>query len=73
MSLYGELDSEQTQKELVVIDKLTHLQCATIYRFSAAGHPYFNSNCPELVKAFAIKFDAYGGMTPTVSKQIGWD
>jgi hypothetical protein len=53
------------------IDKMSQIQMASMWRFSGAGHPVFNSTLP-LYEYFKAKFDKLGGMTPEISKQIGW-
>jgi len=68
--------SEFTEEELAEwkakIDGMGQLECATLLRFTKAGHPIFRSDLP-LYKYFQEHFKAVGGMTPEVSKQMGWD
>lgn len=57
------------QKEL--IDKMSHYQMASLYRFAPAGHPYFDCTNP-LSSYFTNRFKQLGGMTSIISKQLGW-
>ena len=71
--LHNQLDEEQTQLELRQIARMSHIEMARLYRFAIPGHPYFNTHNPELVKAFATRYNLLGGMTPAISKLIGWE
>jgi len=53
------------------IDKLSHAQMARLWRYGPAGHLYFVSG--PLHEYFMKRFDSFGGMTPGISKAIGWD
>jgi hypothetical protein len=54
------------------IDTYSHLQMAIMFRFSRVGHPYFDSQLP-FYEYFMKRFKELGGMTPEISKEIGWD
>jgi hypothetical protein len=54
------------------IDKMSQMQMASLQRFAPSGHPVFDSQYP-LYDYFQEKFKEKGGMTPSVSKSIGWD
>ena len=54
-----------------VIDRMTHEQLARHLRFGPPGHPIFRSGSP-LPDLFKKRFKAFGGMTPAMSKRIGW-
>ena len=54
------------------IDGMSHLQMARLYRYATAGHPYFDSTLP-LHEHFMKRFEEFGGMTPQISKEIGWE
>jgi len=54
-----------------MIDKMNHPQMAHTYRFAHSGHPYFTNR--ELYDYFMERFNSKGGMTTSISKQIGWD
>ena len=53
------------------IDKLSQIELTRLYRFAPSGHPYFSSDT-GLYPYFTERFKELGGMTPSVSKQIGW-
>jgi len=52
------------------IDSMNHYQLAYYYRFSPAGDEIFITK--ELSDYFMVRFQSFGGMTPTISKEIGW-
>ena len=54
------------------IDSLTQIQMADLQRHAPAGHPYFDLELP-LYEHFRARFEKLGGMTPAISKAIGWD
>lgn len=62
------------ENELLKIDQMSHMEMAVLSRFASSGSKYFNTiECPELAAYFAERFKALGGMTPTLSKKIGWE
>ena len=62
----------EIQQEIRKFNNMTQTEMATIWRFSASGHPYFDSRLP-LYEVFKERFVKLGGMTPAISKTIGWD
>jgi len=54
------------------IDGMGHLEMARMWRFFPSGHPVFNSQLP-LFEHFQKRFKELGGMTPAISKAIGWE
>lgn len=63
-------ETEKTVEELKSeIDRLTRVEMARLWRFAKVGHPYFQG---ELYEHFKNRFDSLGGMSPTISKEIGW-
>jgi hypothetical protein len=64
---------DQQRKMVRDIGKLTQVECARLQRFAPNGHPYFRIDMPLVSNAFEAHFKAVGGMTPAVSKFIGWD
>ena len=64
--------SESEKIELRKIYLLTRDELARIWRFAPTGHPWFNSTLPYF-KHFNRRFKRLGGMSPSISKQIGWD
>lgn len=53
-----------------LIDKMTHVQLCHLTRFAPVGHPVFQRGA--LNDYFNKKFTEAGGMTPEISKLIGW-
>ena len=64
---------DQMRKMVRDIGRLSQVDCARLLRFSPSGHPYFRSDLPLVSKAFEARFKALGGMTPEISKFIGWE
>ena len=54
------------------IDGMSHFQMAHLRRFAPAGHPYFETGT-ELCDHFEKGWLAFGGWTPGLSKEIGWE
>lgn len=65
------MTEEETQKELDIINNMTHFEMAQLWRFAPVGHPYFVTNS-VLSKAFDKRFAEFGRFTPEISKLIGW-
>lgn len=53
------------------ICSMSQIEMARLWRFSS-GHPCFDSTLP-LFKRFEKRFQELGGMTPAISKAIGWE
>ncbi len=53
------------------IDSMSQFSMASLYRFAPCGHPYFDTTNGDLSEYFATKFKERGGMTSTISKQLG--
>lgn len=53
------------------IDGMSQTACAELQRFARSGHPVFRSDLP-LWDYFQAHFKKLGGMTPEISKAIGW-
>ena len=53
------------------IDEMSHEELAALHRFAPAGHPVFNINFP-ISGYFEDRFKELGGMTPEVSRKIGY-
>ena len=53
------------------IDRMDHVQLAKLWRYAPSGHPVFDRTLP-LYEHFRARFEAMGGMTPEISKWIGW-
>lgn len=53
------------------IDKMDQMQMAFLWRYAPSGHPVFHKDFP-LFDYFQEQFKKLGGMTPEISKAIGW-
>ena len=62
------MSEEEIIKE---INSMTQTQMARLWRFAPVGHPYFDTTKPYY-KIFEERFEKLGGMTPAISKKIGW-
>ena len=71
MRTEADMTEEEIEEQLQIIARLPHETLARLHRFSPAGHPYFVRES-KMHAAFKAAFQGYGGMTPTVSKAIGW-
>ena len=65
------LTESEKQGLINEINKMNQTQMARAYRFSRSGHPFFDSTT-GLFEIFMKRFSELGGMTPTISKSIGW-
>ena len=65
------MTDEEIEQHKQTIDALSHMEMARLWRFAPAGHPYFNNTLP-LFDYFQARFRKLGGMTPVISKRIGW-
>lgn len=64
------MKKQEVIKNKEIIDNMDHLSMAKLWRFASLGHEYFINK--ELSDHFAKKFKEKGGMTPEISKYIGW-
>jgi len=48
---------------------MSQISMAALWRRAPAGHPYFQG---EVGEYFKKRFKEKGGMTPEISKEIGW-
>jgi len=64
---------EQIEREKKLIQNLSQVEMARLHRFAHAGHKYFNNENQEVSNFFQEEFNRKGGMTPEISKRIGWD
>jgi len=64
-------EPEEIQRYKKEIDSMTQVEMARRYRYSKVGDALFTSHgC--LYDYFMARFKSLGGMTPEISKQIGW-
>lgn len=65
-----------TKKEIAEwrekIEIMTRVEMARLRRFAPSGHPVFRDDFP-LYKLFEARFAELGGLSPEISKEIGWD
>lgn len=62
-----------TEKEMIrQINEMSHEEMCSLWRFGECGHEFFDMKKPNLNKTFRDRFSAFGGMTPGMSKKIGW-
>jgi hypothetical protein len=62
---------EEIQSGKDEIDALSHTEMGRLYRFAPAGHKFFDITKPWH-KYFSERFKKLGGMTPQISKEIGF-
>lgn len=53
------------------IDAMSREDMCRLRRFAPVGHPVFDLRLP-LNDYFKARFDSLGGMSPEISKRIGW-
>jgi len=68
MTMLTETERSEWLKRISTMDQV---YMAKLVRFAKAGHPVFYGP-NDLSKAFFDRFDSLGGMTPSISKMIGW-
>lgn len=65
-----------TENEIAVwktrIDAMSQVDMASLRRFAPAGHPVFDRHNGDLSEYFEKSFKSKGGMTPDISKRLGW-
>ena len=54
------------------INQMPHIEMCRLWRFAPVGHPYFRCGTPES-EAFELRYKNFGGMTPEISKLLGWE
>ncbi len=59
--------TEKEEKEIEIINQMSQREMASLWRFAAIGHPYFDDTKP-FFKIFVKRFNALGGFTPEISK-----
>lgn len=66
------MTEEQIAAAKKEIDGMSQYAMASLRRFAPAGHPYFDRRNRDLADYFEAKFKERGGMTPEISKSLGW-
>lgn len=51
------------------IDAMDQIEMARLWRFAPIGSPILSGDTGQY---FSVRFKSLGGMTPEVSKYIGW-
>lgn len=64
--------TRKQKEEIMQIYGLTQIEMARLHRFAVSGHPWFNISLPYH-RHFERRFKQLGGMTPAISKLIGWE
>jgi hypothetical protein len=57
------------QEKMEKIAQMGHKEMARLWRFAPGGHEYFKKPYFEVFKK---RFQELGGMTPQLSKKMGW-
>jgi hypothetical protein len=65
------MTNTEIKQSLDKINMMSHIEMASLYRFASPGHIYFDRSLP-FSDVFMKRFNSLGGMTPEISKQIGW-
>ena len=65
-----ELTPEQL-KEIEIINSMSRVAIAHLWRFAPPGHPYFDNTKP-FYPILKKRFEELGGFSPEISKEIGW-
>lgn len=66
------MTDQEIQEAKETIDAMSREEMASLQRFAPSGHPYFDMRNGDLSNYFQAKFKEKGGMTPDISKSIGW-
>lgn len=66
------MTKSEIRKHVESINALSQMEMAGLWRNAPIGHPYFDKKLP-LFAVFEKRFKELGGMTPAVSKAIGWE
>ena len=64
------MTKEEIRRHMAEINAMSHRQMARLYHFASPGHIYFDSRLP-FNEVFKKRFKELGGMTPSISKEIG--
>jgi len=67
------LNPEEVEHHMGVINEMTHRELVGLWRGASPGHPYFDDRFPYYERFSERLFTEFGGITPKVSKQVGWN
>lgn len=65
------MTEEEIKKHKAVIDGMSRLEMARLWRFAPSGHPYFDEREP-LFEYFDARFEKLGRFSPEISKSLDW-
>lgn len=65
------LKKDPYDQEIEMINNMSQVEMARLWRFAPSGHKYFDKRLPYW-KVFKKRFNELGGMTTDVSKAVGW-
>jgi len=63
---------EEIQKEIDIINNMSHKEMCSLWRFSKLGRKYFDATLPFHDIFKKRLFEHFGGFTPEISKELGW-
>lgn len=63
----------EDQKVFDEINSMSHADMCKLWRFAKAGHRFFDKSLPYHEVFRERLFNHFGGFTPEISKQIGWE
>lgn len=64
------MNEQEIKKHFDLIDEMSQFEMARLWRYAPSGHVYFDDRLP-LFERFEKRFAELGGMTPSISKQLG--
>ncbi|MDD4000213.1 MAG: hypothetical protein PHX62_04895 [Bacilli bacterium] len=71
MTEFTQYEIDNALKE---IESMDHFTMCKLWRFSGTTSPiYFRSDLPTGKRFKERLFDEFGGFTPKISKQLGWN
>lgn len=65
------VSEQEIQEWKEKLQNMSQIEMARLFRFAPGGHPVFDTKLP-LYEIFEKRFKELGGMTPEISKAIGW-
>jgi len=66
------MNDKEIEKYTDEINNMSHRDMCIAWRFARSGDVRFDNRLP-LYAVFKKRFDDFGGFTPEISKDIGWD
>ena len=64
------IENENIEKLKEDIDKMTHSELASLWRFGKSENKYLQGEAGEYLKDRL--FNRFGGFNPSLSKNLGW-